>query len=646
MRGLVAPGVTTQGSSASRAVCGKPPDEREVDPNLQRRQRLASRVLSMLESPGTSDGDRQPEDPEALWSRLAQWLGDFLTAFAAAVRERDVEAELIESVEALNQIRADVRAANRLRPWLAIWCSVDGAIDQLVAVAEQFMRAAAASPPRDAQREAESAQKAIDAATIVAEELSERLARWETVSDEPNPDRALSALAGQAYRASGASDLLALDRSGAHLYRRLTGNNDCPSGLGIGLQMTSIQVETVLDEERFWDVARKVFDLLSPNPAKLLAVTASPHWLDDFRQAAVAGHDAGVAHQALVAGVRRCRDQVAALMSFGHDLVEGPGKRYIATILATIGRAGYEQLRTRDAGALLNNAHQRGLADLLIGLERGIRIARAHREFRVEEGSVVFTGRGFEGERMTIADLVDRVLAGLESMLALYVGIICAVIEAGMPLEELDPLAELQLSSEDSCTLMLALAGWDDPHVEFEPGRLIASGKTELTASSLNVIGMLLLHMPDDCGVASLSLTNPTGLHVLTGPLAPFRAWQHEKDQVIRNFYFIEGLKRWSLDGAPIASRDYVRKFAAVSAAQAIEKPFAQGLREVKALGELGERIEDSELVEALNGLIPQLRSRELGLPETSRGHAGARKIADWVTLEVRQPFEGGSARS
>jgi hypothetical protein len=173
-----------------------------------------------------------------------QWLGDFVTAFAAAVRERDAEAELIESVEALNQIRADVRAANRLRPWLAIWRSVDRVIDQLVAVAEQFMRAAAASPPRDAQGEAESAQKAISSATIVAEELNERLARWETVADEPDPDRALSALAGQAYRASETRDLLALDRSGAHLYRRLAGSNDCPSGLGIGLQMTSIQVET------------------------------------------------------------------------------------------------------------------------------------------------------------------------------------------------------------------------------------------------------------------------------------------------------------------------------------------------------------------------------------------------------------------
>jgi hypothetical protein len=34
------------------------------------------------------------------------------------------------------------------------------------AVTEQFMRAAAASLPRDAQREAESAQKAIDSTTI------------------------------------------------------------------------------------------------------------------------------------------------------------------------------------------------------------------------------------------------------------------------------------------------------------------------------------------------------------------------------------------------------------------------------------------------------------------------------------------------
>jgi hypothetical protein len=49
--------------------------------------------------------------------------------------------------------------------------------------------------------------------------------------------------------------------------------------------------------------------------------------------------------------------------------------------------------------------------------------------------------------------------------------------------------------------------------------------------------------------------------------------------------------------------------------------------------------------VDAIMSLISQLRSRELGLPETSRGRAGARKIADWLTLDVEQPFGGGSAR-
>lgn len=579
-------------------VCGKPPDEREADPNLQRRQRLASRVLSLLENPDTGDVDRQPGEPEVLWSHLARWLGDFLTAFAAAVKERDAEAGLVESVEALNEIRAGALVAIRLRPWIGVWRFVDGVIAQMVAVVEQFMSAAAARPPRDAQQKAEDAQRAIDAAAAVAEELNERLARWQTIADEADPDRVLSVLAGQAYRASGTSDLMALDQSGAHLYHRLTGNENCPSGLGIGLQMTSIQVETVLDEERFWDVASKVFEALSARPEKLRATTASAHWLVDFRQAAVAGHDAGVTHQALMAGVRRSRDHVAALLSLGHDLVEGPGKRYIATILASIGSTGYEQLRTRDAGALLNNAQQRGLADLLIGLERGIRIARAHREFRVEEDSVVFTGRGFEGERMTIAELIDRVLAGLESMLALHVGIICAAVEAGVAIEELDPVAELQLSPTDSCTLALALAGWEEPRVEFEQDRLVAAGTTtELTASSLNVIGMLLLHVPDDCLEASFSLNTPTGSHVLTGPLAPFRAWRHEDNEPIRNFHLIEGFRRWSLDGTPIVSADYVRKFVAVNAAQAIDKPFAEGLREVKALQELGERLEVCEFM-------------------------------------------------
>src|SRR5918995_3117075 len=145
--------------------CGEAPDEREVDPDRSRRQRLARHLLDALET----ERDPQPEvhpirSPEHVFDDLADWIGHFMTALGRAVGSRDGEPDLSAAVDDLVSVRQRLQGALRLRPWVLIWRRIDDLVHRVEEVATSFLRAIDASTPIEGQRWASDGRTALDAA--------------------------------------------------------------------------------------------------------------------------------------------------------------------------------------------------------------------------------------------------------------------------------------------------------------------------------------------------------------------------------------------------------------------------------------------------------------------------------------------------
>src|SRR4029450_1149825 len=101
-------------------TCDARPDPREVDPNLQRRQRLAHDALTILDRPpGTHTRSRPVPDqwsPDQGFGPLADWLEQFLPALNAAIHDPSAAPPLFELVATLVDLRDEVRASQWLRP--------------------------------------------------------------------------------------------------------------------------------------------------------------------------------------------------------------------------------------------------------------------------------------------------------------------------------------------------------------------------------------------------------------------------------------------------------------------------------------------------------------------------------------------------
>src|SRR5687767_14226700 len=80
-------------------TCDARPDPREVDPNLQRRQRLARDALAILDRPPGSSPSSKPVlgewSPDQGFGPLAEWLEQFLPALNAAIDDGSAAPRLL-----------------------------------------------------------------------------------------------------------------------------------------------------------------------------------------------------------------------------------------------------------------------------------------------------------------------------------------------------------------------------------------------------------------------------------------------------------------------------------------------------------------------------------------------------------------------
>jgi hypothetical protein len=342
-----------------------------------------------------------------------------LPALNAAIDDASAAPRLFELVAALVDLRDEVGASQWLRPHLPLWGTADTLIGRLTDVARHYLLACAALTPLQAQAAAETGQRALDAGADDSSNLAGRLDRWERITASDRVGDIIAALAVETYRLAGTSDLLVLEEDGAQDFEQLLGSA-CPTGMGFLLLFMSLHAEVILDQQRFRRIARDAHALVTQRPGQLQQLVQDDLLVEDMQDAVRRGYDAAITAQAVLAAAGNDRQAIRALLALAHELLEGPGKRQVAALLAVAGRRTYQHLRRRDAGELLQQASQQpSLAPLLDGLDIALRDAKAHEDYLIEGDELILTDRGSRRpntESIPGLVLVDRVLTALETI--------------------------------------------------------------------------------------------------------------------------------------------------------------------------------------------------------------------------------------
>jgi hypothetical protein len=570
---------------------------------------------------------------------LDDWLGGFMEAVETAGTVtpcNPAECDLVKSAKEFSEIRSRASSARRLRPWIAAWRSLDEILLTSEKIVHSYHTALSASVPIEAQRAAEEGQVALDEVASQASLLRARLERAGRLNAS-TPTETLRSLSTEAARTTG-GDLFTLDRSGQDLYTDVTGGSDCPTGIGATLALTDLVIDVVMDRERFWQVVRTTFGVLTSS-ARFDQVVGLSTWRQDFLDATQRLFDSFIAQQAVTAVATRDRDHVRAALTLAQDLVEGITKRYLATVLAVRGGQGYERNRHQDAGALLNRAEQADLSWMLEGLQHGLRNARAHESYEINVASVAIMRKGNLVDTLSFEELADAVLAALESTFAIQTAITLACASSGNHAEPLDPLAALDIDATVKVEFVLAIAGWNDVSVEIGDDFLRVEGSSpSLGPRNLIQAPMVLPYLSERCH--RIEFHSHLDRSVLAGPLEPLRRFHSAASELEKGAALMELARRWVLDGRAVAECEHARKWSAVEALKLLTREPTERGRGLRTLRELANRLGDRELDENLARLYAYVRNRELGLLMRPADVEAHNWFVAWAERQLPNPFE------
>jgi hypothetical protein len=612
--------------------CGAPSDPREADPARQRRTRRAQIALAALSERYVEAKESWSSASEAL-PEITSWLEGFLDAIAhVSDFGDDGTAAVVRYAKDLVALGERMPTA-RKRPWLAFWRCVDEILVAFHDVARTYLLAVSATIPLDAQRHAKDGQSAIDRAEALATDLAKRLKRAERIGDEDTPTETLVRLIIETRLASASQDILDIEAVGADIYRRVTGNASCDRGVGLLCALTDVLVDVVLDRDRYWSLVGVLFAQLTRNTDGLRAVVSSPSWRADIEDAAQHTLDASVAHHAVAAASSRDRDHIRAALTLLQDVLEGPAKRHLATLVSVVQRADYEALRKWDAGAIVQRAAELDLDDVTAGLDEGLRNARAHEDYRIEGDRLVITHRGSPVRELSFDEFADAVLLAIESALAVQLTVACAAATVGIDPVIFDALQVEELPSEKRIELLASLIGLDDPQVEQSGATVTIRCTAEAHEVELKDAVMLSSHVDTGARSLVLKVRHDGSEAVLAGPLEPLHRFRTASDEFDKQAAFIESSLAWTLDDRPLLDVRHRNKWVAMELAGVLSTHPRVRARVLRGLQSFAQRLGDVELEARLRNASAVIRSKEMDLPISKT----EQDALDWFAYWERQ---------
>ena len=335
--------------------------------------------------------------------------------------------------------------------------------------------------------------------------------------------------------------------------------------------------------------------------------------------------------------------EVDAVLQLGARISESVARRFMGLLLAVTHPQRAAGLLNRKAAVVLRQAEQAGFRHLMYGFDEAIRNAVTHRDYRLNQGGVSFTPGTGEYEFLTYVELVDRVLGALESATLLCVALDCATADVGMPLADALP----DMATSDRVALMLGVAGMVDTTVELHDDVLEVLGRAGpgILIKPLALVAFLIGAIPTEVAALRLTIQRGDGSTITAGgPLAPFR--RETDDSPRGQAVAIETLAKWKINDREVASRAFVRRWAAISAAGALNEPAAAALEHVDSLVVLARRIGDRELESALVAHLEGMRARGTGRIVPRQVRRRQLRLVTWLQRPATDLNDGDPSAS
>lgn len=606
------------------------------DIHVRERRKAVSGLADRLTAPV------QPTSPVELTEALdvlGTWVPE-LFAELNRLAEPPPDGGPRRSIERLMALRDALAAVPRQRPWLAIWDPVHGITDSLVEVATLYLESVQAPDPEQAQRFEPSAQRSLDAAADHAHELSRRLGWWGIDASIQLPGSLIRS-AGNAYGVTGAQNIVELDDRGKPIYRRITGKAAAPVGAGVGLLLDVGQIDMAFDSEQFYRTAQATYERLDKNRERLLDLLDDAGWRDDLLAARREYYEARLEAETIIRGLEgQRRMEARALLRLGGKVTENVA----GTVVGLVTAAGVRRplRRAADYTSVFQAARQAGLDALLGGFDPHIRNADAHSDYQVLDDGVLLN-RGTPSERrLTDAELVDAVLAAVESSAALFCGLDCLLLETDHPSGR-DRLAELP--TVDRIKIVMAAAGVEPTWTHVRGDRLELSG-TAISPSirPLTVVASLLPYIPAHLVNIRLHLKRDGRSLRCEVPTEAMRRWS-AAEGLEKEAAFVEAMSKSTLNGKTVATQDHVRKFVAVRAAERRSVPLSAAEPDLQILLNSARRVRDHELAASMETLVAAKRATEGGVPASRIDRKPLARLDTYAALRPG-PLRDGSEAS
>ncbi|AHH97599.1 hypothetical protein KALB_4236 [Kutzneria albida DSM 43870] len=622
------------------ADCGARPAAHEIDPNLQRRQRVIRDALALLEGsqPNTSLPPQQPgrdarTEVTDLLNRINglpnRVFGGLQLAIQNAANTQELEAALIE-------LRNAAAQANRMtpqRPWVKLHSLAKAATEELLSSMRSFLEAARADSPIAAQQAANLGQEHLDLAAARIGELGEcRTLLDIDVEAISAPTVALYFLR-ETERVAGSRHPLELDMYGHRAIEELF-SAEVQQVFGLGIQSLILMSvsRAAFNEDTFNSTARSAFKAYRSSATRFQELINDEHLQADLTDANAHVMSGSLIAATLGAAALPDHAHITSLLDLARTFIESLGKRIVAALHAVQTNKRYSQLRERELSKILPAAQQGRYGDALTGLNLALRNASAHQDFSVSDGKIVLAPASPRPVRLTPSELVDLLLSEMEVVYANYIGLLAAAACEQVNLFDPRGLGALGLSESESISFILQLWEWDVTALNFDNRTLSIEAVVNDGVQIFLPLASIVPHqIPDSIEEVKVTLTDSMRRqYKLIGSVAPWvRYYQPGADQVVG---LVEILGEWTLNGRLVMPRAISRRVLVERAAKAANENFPHSIAQLRRLREVSQRIGDSELAESFRTLITTIRCQAQGLALDRSALDNIERIQKWAS--------------
>ncbi|MGW4300042.1 hypothetical protein [Streptomyces sp. NPDC004646] len=572
-----------------------------------------------------------------VFGSLSEWMGIFFEA-ATATAEGNVQGaeDLERAVSDYVKLRAIVDGADERRPLRALVKLLRALVGELDAVVDAYLAALLAASPLQAQSLASTAQQHLDRTAALADQAAVIANTISVMTKQRDIAQIQDCLLARALEAYQATDLLALDTAGRDALMQLVSSRGVP-GSGILFAVHDLQARSLFDPDQFHEVLHRAYVVFRSNPTVLRTLAATPLFEEDFKRAVWELFDGSMEAAHAMDNAVHSRQAGRALLGMAAALVEGPGQVIATVLLLACGRksAAYENLRHKNATDLVNAAQQEpALQGLINGLDSDLRTGRAHALVHYEEDFAVIE-RKSKTRKVAWTDVLDGVFQGYESVLACQLALLQALGELGFTGFGLDGLwRSLGLTAEQMTTAVLETMNCHDVIITANDKQWQVEAQAGSETPLPMLIAMLQPTLPGDLEELVFTAHQDSGIHILAGPIAPWRALSETtEDTDAHQLAFLRAQLRWTYDGTPWLPTSFVRRWMAGQAANALQATPATAVARLRELRELAVLATDDDLAWALSGAIRHTR-----LGQNSDAAAELTQLTTWGTAPAAGP--------